>query len=475
MPYPHNGNLVVPANVIVDPTMIRHAEPKLKSTKEKYKNIVCKVAPFDTPNLFEHAPRIDDIRQGGIGDCFLLSSIIAIIDMDGGPQFIEDMMVLDQATQQVTVRLYEVNRLGASRNVRYVTVDFTEIVEVKKTRLFWTEEEAIGNRGAAWVHVLEKAYSGYDMGNVFINGKAGVFWDIADGGWPYESMQILRGGTAKYVKLQGAAVQANARVRDFNNLMTINPDAPSTFWQDTSATVQQQQAFTTWLVEQQIVPQWLEFFYRYYSFMEAEHDHGPLRLSHIEKFLQLRGCDAELVRMIMENLTINRVFPGKRFTGNYLPSEVNGLATITLAMDDDDAVQVVWSDYYNASLMVDSTSGKVLLTEKPDSHGLVWGHAYAVIRNVPAGLVAGIVPDPEVTSSAGAGTGTGSGVAPAPTGVPANVRGLWVCNPWASQGRGYRQKTDGTVIPTQTRERIFWIELSDLTRRFPNVGQVVAP
>ena len=41
-------------------------------------------------SLFEHEPKIEDVRQIGIGDCFFLAALHSILSMD--PLRVEDMM-----------------------------------------------------------------------------------------------------------------------------------------------------------------------------------------------------------------------------------------------------------------------------------------------------------------------------------------------------------------------------------------------
>ena len=95
--------------------------------------------------LFTHEPCANDLAQGGVGDCYLLATIAAIVDKD--PEYIKNMMV-DNGNGSVTVRLY------GPQGVKYFTV-------TKSTAEDTTNKYKRGGdiyvQGALWVKMLQKA------------------------------------------------------------------------------------------------------------------------------------------------------------------------------------------------------------------------------------------------------------------------------------------------------------------------------
>ncbi|MBF4161240.1 C2 family cysteine protease [Nocardioides acrostichi] len=107
-------------------------------------------------------PDIDDVSQGGVGDCYFLSAIIAILNMPGGPEKIRDMI--------------ERNPDGTF-TVHFADGDVTVDGEIAV--------DASGNGGYAhtsdergyWVAILEKAFA----------QRGGSYPDIS-GGFPDQAL-----------------------------------------------------------------------------------------------------------------------------------------------------------------------------------------------------------------------------------------------------------------------------------------------
>ena len=86
--------------------------------------------------LFSHEPCIEDVLQGGLGDCYLIGTIATIVERS--PDFIKKMME-EKEDGTVNVRLYD-----AEGNKVYVNVKKTVPKEY--------------SQGALWVKLIEKAY-----------------------------------------------------------------------------------------------------------------------------------------------------------------------------------------------------------------------------------------------------------------------------------------------------------------------------
>ena len=101
--------------------------------------------------LFPHLPCIEDVKQGNLGDCYLLSSIISLVKT--APEMIRDMMK-DNLNGTVTVRLYDIDSINTPPT--YTPRDIT----VNKSRpIYTTTQNPAFASGSLWVSILEKAYT----------------------------------------------------------------------------------------------------------------------------------------------------------------------------------------------------------------------------------------------------------------------------------------------------------------------------
>lgn len=103
--------------------------------------IVMKDVPREQP-LFPHEPSLNDIAQGGVGDCYLLAALSAVVNMS--PQFIKDCM-RDNGDGTVTVRFFE--KPGDNETAHFV--------KIKKA----VPEGEPYAKGALWVQMIEHAYA----------------------------------------------------------------------------------------------------------------------------------------------------------------------------------------------------------------------------------------------------------------------------------------------------------------------------
>lgn len=113
--------------------------------------------------LFSHEPSISDIRQGGLGDCYMLASLAAIVTQY--PEKIKECM-RDNMDGTVTVRFFEKSETGAFSPV-YVTVD-------KKVPMNGSlDNSGLYASDCIWVQMMERAYA---ASNIHQNIKAETSW-----------------------------------------------------------------------------------------------------------------------------------------------------------------------------------------------------------------------------------------------------------------------------------------------------------
>lgn len=186
-----NGSLKVPENPEYH---IRALDPDVKTSgKNAKKNVVNETYKYirkDNLPLFPHEPSPDDIMQGSIGDCWLVSTLSAICV--NNPQAIRDM-IKDNMDGTVTVRLY------AEKNDSYVPYYITveKTVPQKETRKTNGQvvNRTVANNTSLWVQMIEKAYaaSGLHIGKFNSKNKAMNMENIK-GGFNSRAVNALFGG-----------------------------------------------------------------------------------------------------------------------------------------------------------------------------------------------------------------------------------------------------------------------------------------
>ena len=140
-----NGTLITHATdtVIKGSDVILYRRKKASETGVKDANgdeqpfVESKLYDMSSEPVFVHEPCIEDVLQGGLGDCYLIGTLASIVEKN--PDFIKDMMK-EQSDGTVNVRLYD-----AKGNRVIVNID-------KKVPSEYS-------RGALWVKLVEKAYA----------------------------------------------------------------------------------------------------------------------------------------------------------------------------------------------------------------------------------------------------------------------------------------------------------------------------
>jgi hypothetical protein len=136
-----------------------------------------------------NAISVDDINQGQMGDCFLLSSIGEIVLRS--PQFISSMIHANTNGTE-TVTLYEASndRLPSASTTAFKAVGAT-VTDVFPSYSVnsGATQDLVGNQKEIWPQVVEKAVATLDGG----------YAAIANGGSPVIAMEELTGHAASYM------------------------------------------------------------------------------------------------------------------------------------------------------------------------------------------------------------------------------------------------------------------------------------
>ncbi len=175
--------------------------------------------------LFQRLPCINDIQQSTYGDCFLLASLISLLNHEQGQNFILNMMKQDPETGRVVVRLFH----PVTREPHFLEL----------YSMYYNQHEI--RHKALWVHIIEAAYAsfGFSSKGKEINKNDGSFGaQYGNGGSPALAMKILTGINSELVPLKQVertsalpldAHYVNAAISVYKNLAKTDLEALKNF------------------------------------------------------------------------------------------------------------------------------------------------------------------------------------------------------------------------------------------------------
>ena len=106
--------------------------------------------------LFTQNPSLADIRQGGLGDCYFLSPLMAILSKANGGNYIVNIFarVMINGTPKICVRLFYKKPPAVDLEIYYIYLDTSIFVR----KILFKDAFSLLHNSDLWIHYLEKAY-----------------------------------------------------------------------------------------------------------------------------------------------------------------------------------------------------------------------------------------------------------------------------------------------------------------------------
>lgn len=414
-------------NLWVEPTYVTIVEKTLPQPDLSY------LEPTFEDMLFTHDPCIEDVRQGNIGDCYLLASILSLVYTSPGE--IRNMMK-DNLDGTVTVRLFDITTSPLAYTPRNITV-------YKKLPIHTESKKNVFASGALWVSILEKAYIaagfiGTSPLTIPMNTTPYSYGMIEAGQESYALQHLTGKNTTTYTTSKDSSL-----LRTFKNLLRNSSDLDElqTKYNKLTSNEAVRREEITALINS------------YKTKIDTE----------AHKIMPGSGLTAE---NIIKELAV--LYPEKRGSGIYTAFQLNLFMQIRDALKSNRFVctgsnsKVITKSYFNSR----EDLGK----------GLAGTHAYAILDYAPRTfadkLTASASNNPDAMPVLQGTSGTEDFI---PT-----LLSLKLANPWGTTenpnaGRSYSGVDLNQEHHPTTRRRMratgssnsqFLIELSDFTKRF---------
>jgi len=176
-----------------------------------WKNIkwsrINEIKKFDHYDVFYEGATVDDIKQGGIGDCYFLSAIGSLCKLRG---FIESHFYLDKEDQHI----YGINFFINGRWERVLVDDYFPCIYDERN-IFGELYFSCSFQNELWVSLIEKAWAK-------INGS---YANIDYGGYSYEAFDTLTEACSEHIKIEDKGKNKIWKIlensMDRNYLMTV--------------------------------------------------------------------------------------------------------------------------------------------------------------------------------------------------------------------------------------------------------------
>jgi hypothetical protein len=407
------------------------------------------IFPLDPSTGQPRAPRADDVKQGGLGDCYLEAALASLVQSN--PGFVRSMLTDHGRT--VSVRMFDVDMSDPDKPA------FTpRTVKVTKS-VAGVSNDRLYDGGALWVSMIEKAYAvaryaGRASKEPAHQQRASASMQSIAGGKAHHALMHLTGLPATTVKVSSGAGDSKAamgRHAPWSRLEYAE-------WLEQRA-AGDSGSYVGLLVFQYLISSKMTMeaatmatdkFMRWVPRHADEFDalevaaglrpgdamtsgyHGEIRLEDIEAIFE--GTSQASTWTAMRPF-LAKSFPGKRGTDSYTDEQRRAFKEITdgLAAGKPMTASSRKKQTRGAATETGHSGGEAM------GGGVVGGHAYSI------------------TAAEERDGGA-----------------LWVQlrNPWRNYTREYDDDGAGRLKgkAARTGTGTFWIELSDFTKRFYELG-----
>ncbi len=355
-----------------------------------------------TQPLFPKDPHPNDVKQGDIGDCYLMAIMSSLAKSD--PQYIKDMM--QDKGSKVVVRLFHVTANAAGKKsfeARYFEVE-KSVAKTGGNDMF--------AKGSLWTQILEKAYVAGGFTGMFsdyvgnLNTQETSYDAIKEGGWGF-AMEVLTGkphadlffqveSPAEYIVTNLTGIQRGT-VGGSGNLQGVLPPWSTderngyTAARNTSD-YRRLNAYNILGQDLTKVRQWFQFASKgsINKLFAREHNatySGELTIDDFSDLFngKMKGTDGNEVpglpkletavaQAVINWITNQKLYPGKRGSGIYSQLQLNLFEQIKTAVDKNELVTIGSKDKMGESDGSGHSAGESL------AGGLVGPHMYSVFR-----------------------------------------------------------------------------------------------
>jgi hypothetical protein len=358
--------------------------------------------PVSAP-LFAKIPEVKDVSQGGIGDCWFLAAVMAILNLPDGPEILlrslRDIGRDDElGCEAVVVRLFD-----AGHTPHYLKMPRSIIESHVENREY---HAALSPSVGAWPLFIEKACTAFDDQLCFSPGTAS-YGRIA-GGWSDRALGLLLGVPAKKkaIPKQEGPLEVRTPGQPVEQVLTLLLGGLQPY-QDRDVIarifpVNTDQMFATWQVWLRIHPRFFDELAAFcdrrmgvqvtipgkglFSFSRTYSADKVFRTEHLVQFLRdYYARDVvplephvmpQVINAISAYLTHSCAFPGQRGSGRYAEYQHTFYAWLKHKWQSGVPIVLDTKSYMGNGNIGDTGHS----AGEPKVKGLVANHAYAVLH-----------------------------------------------------------------------------------------------
>jgi hypothetical protein len=146
-------------------------------------------------SLYYNGVTRDDVKQGAIGDCFMVAALVTVADVKPGA--ISEMIISNGTNSKTGTQTWGVRLYDDKGKAHWVTVnDMLPVAESGSTSLIFGANPTKNLNGEIWVPLLEKAYVQANTLNILPRDETvglNAYWAV-EGGFGDPLANILGGG-----------------------------------------------------------------------------------------------------------------------------------------------------------------------------------------------------------------------------------------------------------------------------------------